>query len=216
LMLAVSRKAFHLHKSISRSEWTFFRPKVHLGIELTDKTLGIFGLGRIGMEMAKRCRGAYNMNIVYCNRSRNSIAEELLQAKKATFDELLAQSDVVSVHCSLNNETKGIFDKTAFGKMKSAAIFINTARGPIHNEQDLLYALKNKVIWGAGLDVTNPEPMNPDNPLLSMENVAVLPHIGSASVEARDAMARLCAENIIHGLKGEKMPNIINPEIYLP
>jgi glyoxylate reductase len=215
LMLAASRKAFHLHKIIARKEWTFFRPKAHLGTELKNKTLGVFGLGRIGMEMAKRCRGAYNMNIIYCNRSKNSLAEKLLKARKVSFDELLGQSDVLSVHCSLNGETKGIFNKSAFNKMKKTAIFINTARGSIHNEEDLLDALKNNVIWGAGLDVTNPEPMKPDHPLLSMENVAVLPHIGSATIEARDAMSRLCAENIICGLREEKLPNIINPEIYI-
>lgn len=215
LMLAASRKAFHLHKTIDRGEWTFFRPKANLGMELKNKTLGIFGLGRIGLAMAKRCKGAYQMNIIYCNRSRNPVIEELLQAQKVEFDELLAQSDVLSIHCSLNESTKEIFNKTAFHKMKRTAIFINTARGLIHNEKDLIDALNERVIWGAGLDVTNPEPMKPHNPLLSMESVAVLPHIGSATIEARNAMAQLCAKNIIHGLRGEKLPNIINPEVYL-
>jgi phosphoglycerate dehydrogenase-like enzyme len=122
---------------------------------------------------------------------------------------------VLSVHCSLNEATKGIFNKTTFHKMKRTAIFINTARGLIHNENDLIEALSNGVIWGAGLDVTNPEPMRPDNPLLSMENVAVLPHIGSSTIETRDAMARLSAENIVQGLRGNRLPNIVNPEIYL-
>ncbi len=215
LMLAASRKAFHLHKTISCGEWSFFRPKAHLGVELKNKTLGIFGLGRIGVEMAKRCKGAYNMNVIYCNRSGNPKAERLLQARKVEFSELLAQSDVVSVHCALNDATKGIFNKTAFHKMKKTAIFINTARGLIHNEQDLIDALRNGVLWGAGLDVTNPEPMKPDNPLLSMENVAILPHIGSATIEARNAMAQLCAENIIQGLRGNRLSNIVNPEIYI-
>lgn len=193
----------------------FFRPKAHLGVELKNKTLGIFGLGRIGMEMAKRCKGAYNMHIIYCNRSQNSLAEELLQARKVSFDELLAQSDVLSVHCSLTDETREIIDRLAFEKMKRTAIFINTARGAIHNEEDLFDALKNNVIWGAGLDVTNPEPMKSDHPLLSMENVAILPHIGSSTIEARNAMSRLCAENIIQGLRGNRLPNIVNPEIYV-
>ncbi len=214
LMLAASRKAFHLHKTIARGEWTFFRPKAHLGIELKNKTLGIFGLGRIGLEMAKRCKGAYQMNIIYCNRSRNQAAEETLQARKVEFDELLAKSDVLSVHCSLNESTNGIFNKTIFQKMKRSAIFINTARGSIHNEKDLIDALNERVIWGAGLDVTNPEPMKQNNPLLSMETVAVLPHIGSATIEARNAMSRLSAENIIHGLRGDRLSNIVNPEIY--
>lgn len=214
LMLAASRKAFYLHKSIARGEWTFFRPKANLGVELKNKTLGIFGLGRIGLEMAKRCKGAYHMNVLYCNRSRNSVAEDLLQAQRVEFDELLARSDVLSVHCSLNDATTGLFNKTIFHKMKRSAIFINTARGLIHHEKDLIDALNERVIWGAGLDVANPEPMKPSNPLLSMENVAVLPHIGSATIEARNAMARICAENIIEGVAGKKLPHIVNPEIY--
>jgi glyoxylate reductase len=214
LMLAASRKAFHLHKTIARGEWSFFRPKANLGIDLKNKTLGIFGLGRIGGEMAKRCKGAYHMNVIYCNRSRNLSAEEQLPSRKVEFDELLTQSDVLSVHCSLNEATKGIFDKSAFYKMKRTALFINTARGSIHNEKDLIDALNERVLWGAGLDVSDPEPMKPHNPLLSMENVAVLPHIGSATIEARNAMARLSAENILHGLRGVRFPNMINPEIY--
>ncbi len=212
LMIATSRKMFHLHKTISRGEWSYFRPTANLGIDLKDKTLGIFGLGRIGIEMAKRCRGAYNMRIIYCNRTPNKKAEELFDARFVNFDDLLKQGDVISVHCTLTDKTKGLFDKTAFDKMKSTAIFINTSRGLVHNEQDLIDALRNRSIWGAGLDVTNPEPMHPDNPLLSMENVSVLPHIGSATVETRNKMSRLAAENIIGFYKNKRVPNIVNPE----
>lgn len=213
LMIAVSRKFFYMHKTILKNEWSHFRPKAHLGFELKNKTLGIFGLGKIGMEMAKRCKGAYNMNIIYTNRRPNEEAEKLLQAKKVSFDELLQQSDVLSAHCSLNPETKGIFNKSAFSKMKSSSIFINTTRGPVHNEEDLLEALNAETIWGAGLDVTNPEPMKANNPLLEMENVAILPHIGSATIEARSEMSRLAAVNIIEFYKGNRIPNIINPEV---
>jgi glyoxylate reductase len=213
LMIAVSRKFFYMHKKIGKGEWTHFRPKANLGIELKNKTLGIFGLGRIGMEMGKRCKGAYNMNIIYNNRKPNEEAEKLLQAKKVSFEELLQQSDVLSAHCALSEETKGIFNKTAFSKMKPTSIFINTARGPVHNEEDLIEALQKGTIWGAGLDVTNPEPMKQDNPLLEMENVAILPHIGSATVEARNEMSRMAALNIIEFYKGNSIPNIINPEV---
>jgi len=212
-MIAVSRKFFYMHKTIAKGEWSFFRPKANLGIELKNKTLGIFGLGRIGMEMAKRCKGAYDMNIIYTNRNPNEEAEKFLNAKKVSFDELLHQSDVVSVHCALSEETKGIFNKVAFAKMNPASIFINTSRGPVHNEEDLIEALNTKKIWGSGLDVTNPEPMKPDNSLLSMENVAILPHIGSATVEARNEMSRLAAVNIIEFYRGNKIPNQINPEV---
>jgi len=213
LMIAVSRKFFYMHKTIINGKWSHFRPKANLGFELKNKTLGIFGLGKIGMEMAKRCKGAYNMNIIYTNRKPNAEAERSLQAKRVSFDELLQQSDVVSAHCTLNPETTGIFNKSAFAKMKPSAIFINTTRGAVHNEEDLIDALNTKNIWGAGLDVTNPEPMKADNPLLEMENVAVLPHIGSATIEARSEMSRLAAVNIIEFYKGNKIPNLINPEV---
>jgi glyoxylate reductase len=212
LMIAVSRKMFYMHKTIEKGEWTHFRPKANLGVELKNKTLGIFGLGRIGMEMARRCKGAYNMKIIYCNRNRNAEAEKVLQAKFLSFEELLQQSDVLSAHCALNEETKGIFNKDAFKKMKPSSIFINTARGGILVEQDLIETLNAGNIWGAGLDVTNPEPMKPDNPLLSMANVAILPHIGSATVEARNEMSRLAAVNIIEFYKHNRIPNMVNPE----
>ena len=120
---------------------------------------------------------------------------------------------MLSVHSVLSNETRGIFNKDAFSKMKNSAIFINTARGGVHNEEDLINALQRGTIWGAGLDVTNPEPMGRNNPLLSMENVCILPHVGSATVEARDEMSRMAAENIISYYNNGSIPNIVNPEV---
>jgi glyoxylate reductase len=213
LMIAVSRKMFYLHKTIERGDWKQFEPLKNLGVELTGKTLGIFGLGRIGMVMAQRCRGAYNMNIIYHNRNRNEAAEKKLGCTYVTFDELLRQSDVLSVHSVLSEETRGIFNKSAFGKMKPGTIFINTSRGGVHQEKDLVEALTNGTIWGAGLDVTSPEPMNANNPLLSMPNAAILPHIGSGTIEARTGMARLAAENIIAFYQSGTMPHCINPGV---
>lgn len=212
LMIATSRKMFYMHKQIIKGEWTYFKPKANLGIELKNKTLGIFGLGRIGIEMAKRCKGAYNMNIIYTNSKPNIDAEKEINARYVDFQTLLLESDVISVHSSLNKQTEGIFNKDAFSKMKPTSIFINTSRGRVHNELDLIEALNNNSIWGAGLDVTNPEPMLPNNPLLEMENVCVLPHIGSATVEARNDMARLAATNIIEFYKNNTIPHIINPK----
>lgn len=212
LLLSVARKTIFNHKQILAGNWKTFEPNKHLGIELKNKTLGILGLGRIGVEMARRCKGAYNMSIIYHNRKKNEEAEKELGAKLVSFDELLRQSDIVSAHCALTPETKGIFNKDAFSKMKNTAVFINTARGPVHNEEDLYQALVSKQIWGAGLDVTNPEPMNIDNPLLQMENVAILPHIGSATIEARTAMGKLAAENIIGYFKNGIVPNLVNPD----
>ena len=213
LMIATSRKMFYLHKKIINGQWDYFRPTGDLGIELKNKTLGIFGMGRIGFEMAKRCQGAYRMKIVYHDLVRNSKAENELDAGFMGVEDLLAESDIISVHCQLSEQTRGIFNKEAFRKMKPGSIFINTSRGQVHNEEDLIEALKIGEIWGAGLDVTNPEPMYQDNPLLQMENVCVLPHIGSATEEARNAMSRLAAENIIEYYKNGKVPHIVNPEV---
>jgi glyoxylate reductase len=213
LMIATSRKMFYLHKSIINGEWNYFNPKANLGMELKNKTLGVYGLGRIGMEMAKLCRGAYDMKILYHNRKPNPEAEQRLNAKFVDFETLLSQSDVISVHCSLSDETKEVFNKSAFSQMKPTSIFINTSRGLVHHEMDLIDALETGVIWGAGLDVTNPEPMDKNNPLLQMENVCVLPHIGSATIEARDEMARLAATNIIEFYKNKSAPHVVNPEV---
>ncbi|MBC6109137.1 2-hydroxyacid dehydrogenase [Pedobacter fastidiosus] len=210
LMLAVSRKAFYLHKKILKGEWKNYEPTPELGIELNGKTLGIFGMGKIGLEMAKKCIGAYQMPVIYHNRSNNEEAEKAIGAKYVSFEELLAQSDVLSIHTALTDETKDKFNLDVFKQMKREAIFINTARGGIHNEHDLTEALEQGIIWGAGLDVTNPEPMSADNPLLNMENVAVLPHIGSATQETRNAMAEIIVKNILAGIKGEPLPHQVN------
>jgi len=164
--------------------------------------------------MAKRCRGAYNMKVIYHNRNRNQEAEKEIDARYVSFDELLEQSDVLSLHTALTPETKDRFTMNEFRKMRSKAIFINTARGAIHREEDLLKAIQDGIIWGAGLDVTNPEPMSPDSPLLRLPSVCVTPHIGSATEEARTGMALVAAENIIAGLRGERLPNVIDPSVY--
>jgi len=214
LMLAVSRKAFFQHLRIINGEWKFFEPTANLGIELRGKTLGIYGLGKIGFEMAKLCAAAYDMKIIYHNRNHNTEAEKELNAQWVSFEELIKRSDVLSVHSNLSDETKGKFNQSVFEKMKPSAIFINTSRGSIHNEIDLINALQNRTIWGAGIDVTNPEPMKADNVLLKMPNVAVTPHIGTATVETRNAMALIAAENIIAGLNNLRIPFPVNPEVY--
>ena len=214
LMQNVARKAIYKHQEILRGNWGFFDPMADLGIELQGKTLGIYGLGRIGLEMAKRCQRAFDMPIIYHNRSRNDVAEQECGARYVSFNELLQESDVLSVHANLSRETAGIFNRQAFSNMKNSAIFINTARGGIHNETDLRWALEEGLLWGAGLDVTNPEPMAPDNPLLQMANVAILPHIGSATLETRMKMMELTVENTLAGLNGLPLPYCVNPEVY--
>lgn len=213
LMIASARKMFYLHNTIAKGEWGYFRPRGHLGMELSGKTLGIFGMGRIGMKTAQRCRGAFNMEILYCSRNRKPEAEKELYAGFVDFDTLLGKSDIVSAHCALRSDTRYIFNRDAFERMKPEAIFINTARGPIHHEPDLIRALENGEIRGAGLDVTDPEPMKPDNPLLFMENVCVLPHVGSGTKEARDEMSAMAADNIIEFYRNGRIPHIVNPEV---
>jgi len=213
LMIAVARKMFFLHKTIINGQWGYFNPTGNLGFELKNKTIGIFGLGRIGTRMAQRCKDAYHMDIIYHNRTRNQAAEKRLDATYVGFDDLLLHSDVLSVHCALTPETKEIFNRAAFKKMKPSAIFINTARGPVHHEKDLILALREKDIWGTGLDVTNPEPMQPDNPLLLMENACILPHVGSGTIEARDQMSAMAALNIIEFYRNNRVPHIVNPEV---
>ncbi|MEH6308223.1 D-glycerate dehydrogenase [Olivibacter sp. CPCC 100613] len=214
LMLAVSRKALYLHKKIIQGEWGFSQPIDDLGFSIQGKTLGIFGLGNIGYELAKKASAAFNMPIIYHNRSHNEEAERSLGAIRVSFDELIQQSDVLVAFSALTPDTKNKFNKEVFRKMKPSAIFINPSRGGVHNETDLIEALQEGLIWGAGLDVTNPEPMQADNPLLHMPNVAVFPHIGSNTVEARDGMASIAAKNVIAAFHGQPLPHIVNPEVY--
>lgn len=214
LMQSVARRASYNFQKVKEGNWGAFDPLHALGQELYGKTLGIFGLGRIGYQMAEKCRKAFDMEIIYHNRSHNEEAETELGAKYVSFDELIRNSDVLSIHANFTPEHKDLFNYSVFEKMNPNAIFINTARGGFQNEQDLYRALTERKIWGAGLDVTNPEPMSADNPLLELSDVCVLPHIGSATIEARNGMARLAAENIVAFSNGDKMPYCANPEVY--
>ncbi|AEA44563.1 Glyoxylate reductase [Fluviicola taffensis DSM 16823] len=205
LIQSVARNAFYLNHQILEDNWKASQEIENFGIELRGKTLGIFGLGSIGFALAKRCKAVFDMEIIYHNRGNNEEAEKLLGARRVELEELLAESDVISIHANLTTENTGIFNDEVFQQMKQSAIFINTARGGFHNELDLILALQKKHIWGAGLDVTNPEPMHADNPLLTMPHVCVLPHIGSATLETRTAMLDLAIDNLIAGLNGKPL-----------
>lgn len=214
LMQSVARRASFNFQKVKEGNWGDFDPLHALGQELYGKTLGVFGLGRIGFEMAEKCKKAFDMKIIYHNRHHNEEAEKELNATYVSFDELVAQADVLSIHANFVPDQKDLFNASVFEKMKPDSIFINTARGGFHNQKDLYEALVSKHIWGAGLDVTNPEPIFKDDPILELSSVCVLPHIGSATIEARNGMAKVAAENIISFSKGEKMPNCANPEVY--
>lgn len=214
LMQSVARRASYNFEKVKSGNWGDFDPLHALGQELYGKTLGIFGLGRIGIEMAKKSKAAFGMEIIYHNRNHNEEAEKELGAKYVSFDELVSQSDVLSIHANFKPEQKELFNAFVFEKMKENAIFINTARGGFHHQKDLYDALVEHKIWGAGLDVTNPEPIFKDDPILELSNVCVLPHIGSATIEARTGMAKVAAENLIAFSKGQPMPACVNPEVY--
>src|SRR5262249_49492564 len=175
-------------------------------------TLGIVGLGRIGAEVAKRARG-FDMRILYSARSRRPEQERELGVEFVPLDELLRRSDFVSIHTPLTEETRGLIGERELAPMKPTAFLINTARGPIVDQRALTAALQARRIGGAGLDVFEEEPISPDDPLLALDNVVVLPHIGSASTATRGKMARMAAENCLAVLEGRRPANPVNPEV---
>lgn len=211
LLIAAARRIVESVDYVRARQWKTWEPLGHIGADLQNKTVGIVGMGRIGYAMAKRCRGGWDMNVLYHGRSRNEEAERDLQARFVDFETLLAESDFVSVHTVMNDATRHLFNAAAFRKMKKTAIFINTARGPIHHEGDLVAALQNGDIFAAGLDVTDPEPPDFDNPLLRLPNCVVAPHIGSATVSSRNGMAEIAADNLLAGLADQPLRHCVNP-----
>lgn len=205
LMLACSRNFFGHYTTLLEGQTKDFKPKENLGIELYGKTLGVFGLGNIGMEMARKCLAAFDMKLIYHNRNRNIQAEKEFGARYVPFEKLLNESDVLSVHADLNPSTESIFSAVAFKKMKVNSIIINTSRGKLVNHEDLAFHIKNGPLFGAGLDVTDPEPLPKNHELLKLPNVCVLPHIGSATIEARDSMSKIAAQNIVQFFKNGSM-----------
>jgi glyoxylate reductase len=169
-------------------------------------------MGRIGFEMAKRSTG-FDMDILYYDVNRREDLEKDLKMTHVGMDELLSQSDFVSIHVDLNPSTKHMFSTEQFKKMKSSSVIINAARGPVIDHTALYEALKNKEIAGAGLDVTDPEPIPNNHPLLTLDNCIIVPHIASATVETRRAMSNLAAANLINGLKGTALTTCVNPEV---
>lgn len=213
LLIAAARRVVEGHAYTLSGKWKTWEPLGHLGQDLAGRTLGVLGMGRIGYALAKRCRGGWDMKVLYYDVHRNEAAEKDLGAKLVDLDTLLRESDFVSVHTDLNEQTRGLFNAERFQKMKRTAVFINTARGPIVDQKALYEALKSGTIFAAGLDVTDPEPPVRDDPLLKLPNLIIAPHIASATVQTRNAMAEICAKNLIAGLAGEKLPAWVNPEV---
>ena len=210
LLLTAARRIVESEKYIREGKWKTWHPSMLLGMDLAGKTLGIVGFGRIGRAVAKRAVG-FGMRIIYYSPGAES---EFGAIKMNSLDELLHESDFVSIHTPLNDSTRHMVNADFLSKMKPNAVFINTSRGPVVDQAALYEALKAKQIFAAGLDVTDPEPLPLTSPLLTLENCVIVPHIGSASERTRDDMARLAAENLIAGLKSERLPHCVNPEVY--
>lgn len=206
LLLAAARHLKPAIDSVRDGGWFTWEPLGFLGTELTGKTLGIIGAGRIGQAMAGRCAGGWKMNVIYDSRSPKPEFEQQFGARRVSLETLLAESDVVSLHCDLNPSTQHLIRKETLALMKTSAILINTARGGVIDQDALHEALSGGKLAAAGLDVTDPEPLNPKHPLVSLPNCVIAPHIGSATHNARNAMAQIAANNIIAVLEGTKMP----------
>ena len=211
LLISAARRIVEGQDYIRHAKWKTWEPLGHIGVDLIGRTLGVVGLGRIGQAMARRCHGGWGMRIVYHDPVSRQHAEQELGARRVDWETLLKESDFVSVHTDLNEATRGMFDARAFRQMKPTAVFVNTARGPIHVARDLHRALSEGWIFAAGLDVTEPEPIPLDDPLLTLPNCVIAPHIASATISSRNGMAEIAAGNLLAGLRGEPLPCWVNP-----
>ena len=204
LLLAAARRLVEGDKYSRSPAFTRYDPGYILGREVHGSTLGIIGLGRIGKQVAKRAR-AFDMTVFYHNRRRSQDAERDLGVRYAAFDDLLAQSDFVILCCPLSDQTRGLIGRKELAKMKPTAILVNIARGPIVDTAALTEALQQHRIYAAALDVTDPEPLPRDHPLLALDNVTIAPHLGSATEQTRQKMAEISAENLLLGLAGKPL-----------
>jgi glyoxylate reductase len=212
LILGIARRISEGERLVRAGRWRSWSPFSFLGYDVHHRTLGILGLGRIGTEVAKRAQG-FDMRILYTNRSRNREAEERFGCVPVDLTTLLRESDFLSVHVPLTPDTRRMFSVPQFEQMKPSAFLVNVARGPIVDPQALYLALRDGMIAGAALDVTDPEPIPADDPLLTLDNCLIVPHVGSASIATRTRMATLAAENIVAFLSGRRPPTPVNPEV---
>jgi glyoxylate reductase len=213
LLLSASRRIVEADKQVHKGVWEPWGPDILTGQEVFGATLGIIGFGRIGQAIAKRANG-FGMRVLYYDREPKTEEGRRYRAQYSELDELLAQSDFVTLHTNLSEQTFKFFNKTLFEKMKSSSILINTSRGGVINTQDLIWALDTKRIRGAALDVFEIEPIPSNHPLCSMENVIITPHIASASIQTRERMAEIAAQNLIAGIHQQKLPFCANPDVY--
>ncbi len=209
LLLAAARRITEGERFLRAGKWVTWSPSLLLGADLVGATLGIVGFGRIGQAVAKRAQG-FDLRVIY----HDPTARPAYNAQPVDLDTLLHESDFVSIHVPLNSETRYLVNAGFLAKMKPNAVLVNTARGGVLDQTALYTALKSNRIFAAALDVTDPEPLPMDSPLLELENCLIVPHLGSASKKTRDMMSLLAAQNLIAGLKGKRLPNCVNPQVY--
>jgi glyoxylate reductase len=209
LMLSAARRIPEAERFLRAGKWVTWQPSLLLGADLAGATLGIVGFGRIGQAVAKRAQG-FDLHVIY----HDPTAEPVFDAQPADLDTLLRESDFVSIHVPLTEKTRHLVNTEFLAKMKPNAVLVNTARGGVLDQTALYHALKSNQIFTAALDVTDPEPLPMDSPLLELENCIIVPHLGSASKKTRDMMSLLAAQNLVAGLKGERLLNCVNPQVY--
>lgn len=212
LLMAAARRVVEADGFTRKGLWKTWGPMVLLGQDIHHATMGIVGLGRIGVEIAKRAKG-FDMEVLYYDPLRRSEVEKELGVEYISeLSTLLSRSDFISLHLPLCPETHHLIGAAEFAAMKSTAILVNTSRGPIVDQKALYQALKSHQIFAAAIDVTEIEPISPEDPLLTLDNVIIAPHIASASFTTRTSMATMAAANLIAGLRGQIPPNCVNPE----
>lgn len=211
LLMAAARRLREGDCQVREGKWHTWGPAILLGADFEGATLGIIGFGRIGKAVARRATG-FDMHILFYDLTTSPDPGILAQA--VDLATLMRESDFITLHTPLTPETRHLISTRTLVQMKNTAILINTSRGGVIDQEALFSALKEKRIAAAALDVTDPEPLPPDHPLLTLDNLIVTPHIASASTRTRQQMSRLAAENLLAGLRGEKLPHCVNPEVY--
>lgn len=211
LLMAAARRVREAMTTVLNGEWRSWGPTVMLGQPVVGATIGIVGYGRIGQEVANMARG-FGMRVLAWDRSPHTKPRDGVEF--LDLPDLLAASDYVSVHVPFTDSTRHLINADVLNHMKPNAILVNTSRGGVVDQDALVEALRNGTIWAAGLDVTTPEPLPPAHPLVQLENCIILPHIGSATISARDAMSSLAARNLIAVLRGDMPPHIVNPSVF--
>lgn len=214
LLMAAARRVVEADRFTRTDQWRTWEPDLLLGSNVAGATLGIVGLGRIGQAVARRAQG-FNMRILYSNRQRCAPdLEQALGAEYVELETLLRRADFVTIHTPLTPDTHHLLSDSQFAQMSPSAVLINTARGSIVDPEALYRALSQGQIAAAALDVIDPEPIPADSPLLQLENLIITPHIASASRQTREKMAMMAIENLMAGLRGDRLPHCVNPEVY--